>query len=927
MMEQQEATGRGRRSRRLLALILAIACLFGYTMNTSALNFNGTTSSGGSGNNASSATGHYDLPAFVNDNYIKAPAYRFTVVDETGNPIKDPIDIFKAAYSQYAGTDYHKFLTKCPKTDLKDLYNINNQFNTGATSDRCVIDSDYGLTLPPDTTKMTAWGKDGLNVEILLENVFGFKCEEDKNIVDETLVKNNWRILVEPIYPITLKGQPHALTVTEIAVYGATEFGANTVPPSNGDTNSWAYISNYTNKLYPNALRLSSTDLMLIAPAALTSRASFATIIEQGYGAAVISGGNNNGTPPEIIKWTYKQNGTTGFVIYVDVENADSLQIPVWTKLGGQDDLVYYDAVLKENTIDGYTYNWVWSVNFADHNGEMGTYITDFDAFNSAGADHDSGEFTPVSTTPTLVAYRVHQTGTGYEGFTVYLKVNNADSVYQTTLLGQEPNPSAPEFGENGINPTACNIVLDGVEYNYKYSVSFNEFTGAGLTIGDYCTKVEMRNAYGATTTSFEYTLGYNHTGTAVATEDGKGFYVYADTRGNDSMSFEVELYDLTHSYGGEEGTYKVGPTSYNFRAFVPYEDFANYEDRGLSRYGTYTIKMYAGNEHTFYVNGDKTTTPAVTIHNPTAFGGYSPDIFEFTPNFYTVSYTTAPGYGTAPAAQQKIQYVDLVLDATVPTHPDAVFAGWMTSDAVKYWPGETYSQNADLELYATWITPESTDPAGIGRTTIKVGDVFDPMEHLDAFTFPEGCEVGAATVIYNGVPRDAENKATTVGTGYTVVYNIVFKNGTFGQYRLIVTVLDADATEGPKGFIRFISQKYLDTLNANSKWREEPLKSILEKTLAISEPTDEDAVEVWHFSPSDVQDIKEWINEGKEAGKSREEQNAEFGSVFGRCQTKGKYADERHAATAQSANTKPIIALVSKNEGNTGTEEQENEA
>ena len=181
--------------------------------------------------------------------------------------------------------------------------------------------------------------------------------------------------------------------------------------------------------------------------------------------------------------------------------------------------------------------------------------------------------------------------------------------------------------------------------------------------------------------------------------------------------------------------------------------------------------------------------------------------------------------------------------------------------------------------VWNTRETPISFD--GLAKATIKLGDVFDPLEHLDKFTFPTGTTPVEVEVIYNGVPRDAENKATTVGTGYTVVYNISFNDKSIGEYRLVVTVLEY----GPVGQIRFIAFHFLDTLKENSKWRTGDLQTRLKNTLSIQEPTDDDAVEVWTFTPDDIQAVKNWVKETQSEG--REAQNAQFHSKFGYCQTK----------------------------------------
>lgn len=284
----------------------------------------------------------------------------------------------------------------------------------------------------------------------------------------------------------------------------------------------------------------------------------------------------------------------------------------------------------------------------------------------------------------------------------------------------------------------------------------------------------------------------------------------------------------------------------------------------------------------------------------------------------YLISYDANGGEG-APAATPKAADIPAVLSDIIPTRAGYMFTGWNTKangTGTTYLPSATYSGNANLTLYAQWVNADSIAFKGLGRTTIRVGDTFAPLEHLDAFGIPdwESC-IALVDVIYNGVPRDADNKATTVGTGYTVVYNMAFTDGTTGQYRLVVTVLDENAeTTAYKGYVRFISSEHVDTLGENSKWRSGELKERLKSLLAIADPTDEDAVEVWHLSSDDVRAIKDWVNESKTNGKTRSEQNSEFGSMFGYCQTKGKYADNRqrdnNTRTAELENT---VAFIEK--------------
>lgn len=71
----------------------------------------------------------------------------------------------------------------------------------------------------------------------------------------------------------------------------------------------------------------------------------------------------------------------------------------------------------------------------------------------------------------------------------------------------------------------------------------------------------------------------------------------------------------------------------------------------------------------------------------------------------YKVTYNANGGEG-APDSQRKYEDADLVLSDVVPTREGYKFLGWATeadSNAVEYIAGATYSENAELTLYAVW--------------------------------------------------------------------------------------------------------------------------------------------------------------------------------------------------------------------------------
>lgn len=75
--------------------------------------------------------------------------------------------------------------------------------------------------------------------------------------------------------------------------------------------------------------------------------------------------------------------------------------------------------------------------------------------------------------------------------------------------------------------------------------------------------------------------------------------------------------------------------------------------------------------------------------------------------NQFLITYDAVGGTG-APATQYKTPGVDIQLSSTIPTKTGFTFLGWDDSSAaatVDYHPGDTYSTDANLDLYAVWKT------------------------------------------------------------------------------------------------------------------------------------------------------------------------------------------------------------------------------
>lgn len=94
----------------------------------------------------------------------------------------------------------------------------------------------------------------------------------------------------------------------------------------------------------------------------------------------------------------------------------------------------------------------------------------------------------------------------------------------------------------------------------------------------------------------------------------------------------------------------------------------------------------------------------------------------------YTVAYNGNAGTG-APQSQTKQEGIDLIITSTIPAKKGYEFQGWADSASAKwaqYIPGDSYSADADITLYAVWVKelPDITlTVSGGGRVLKQLSD------------------------------------------------------------------------------------------------------------------------------------------------------------------------------------------------------------
>ena len=244
-----------------------------------------------------------------------------------------------------------------------------------------------------------------------------------------------------------------------------------------------------------------------------------------------------------------------------------------------------------------------------------------------------------------------------------------------------------------------------------------------------------------------EYMLKYTGyaalvNGTAVCQGISVAFYRLSLTAGVDARIVTSDQMCHAWNIARCQGAYYELDATWNLNetGFPPYWFFL--------KGSTYWLR-----EHTL---GDGYSTLGDQLGDP-AFGAYTIPAEDCVPvTSFTVHYD-ANGGANAPADQVKTQGAALVLSAQVPTRDGYTFRGWaLSADAAEpvYLPGDSYTDDADVTLYAVW---ERTDPS-----TPEFG-TYGPMTYrlLDGEITITGCDEsfsGALTIpaTINGYPVTA---------------------------------------------------------------------------------------------------------------------------------------------------------------------------
>ena len=155
----------------------------------------------------------------------------------------------------------------------------------------------------------------------------------------------------------------------------------------------------------------------------------------------------------------------------------------------------------------------------------------------------------------------------------------------------------------------------------------------------------------------------------------------------------------------------------------------SNYVRHGTGSYTVYYEKAYTATVRYLYGNSGRSaassksaigkkgdqyyiSSPRITGYSPNKYSvtGYFPsndisDTVYYYENTYVIAYNANGGSG-APANQTKAHFTPLKLSTQQPKRTGYTFLGWSTSSTATtamYSPGDTYTNNGRVTLYAVW--------------------------------------------------------------------------------------------------------------------------------------------------------------------------------------------------------------------------------
>lgn len=740
--------------KKILAVFLTVLTLLTVaSFSAYALTWDGN-SAGGSTNAVNGNAKGYVIRS-TNDSECVV-GYRFSVVNSAGNmKVNKVIDVFRnTSNGDNAYSTSAKFTAKYNKKQL--ITNKNATLKTSLNTTNCYKEKDMGFILSlPNPSGVETWQAYEANINKVLTKL-GVGTTSNMVYGD--------KVIIEPLFDICLAGEYQALSVSEIAYCGrSVKGGSSDGGKSNGTSSTWGFISNYTNRIWPNKLYTPDGQGLWTAASTIASsnKATFDTILTKGYGAGIAYNETAN------LTYTIKFNGngsTSGSTAFMSMVKDAAKNLTAngfkrtgytfknWNKKADGSSTSYRNkqSVKNLSSTQGATVNlyaqWTpnkYTIKF-NGNGNTGGSTASMSMTYDVAKDLTVNGFTKTGHTFNGWNTKADGSGTNYKNKQSVKNLTSKNGVTITLYAKWTPNKYTVSYNANSGSGAPANQTKT---YGVDLTLSSTKPTRTGYTFSKWNTKADG--------TGTNYNSGAKYTGNANLTLYAvwtpiKYTVTYNANGGTGAPSNQTKTYgvDLTLSstkptrmgYTFSKWNTKADGKGTNYNSGAKYtgnENLTLYAQWNPIKYtiryetagGTITSSSYT----TSYTINDSVTIPnaAKTGHT---FDGWritktdgnwtnttknyqsqtwkagesygSPTLTaQWTPITYAVKYH-ANGGTNVPGNQIKTYGVDLTLSSTKPTRTGYTFVKWNTKadgTGTGYNPSGKYTNNANLTLYAQW--------------------------------------------------------------------------------------------------------------------------------------------------------------------------------------------------------------------------------
>lgn len=802
--------------KKVISILLVLCTLLSaIPYSAFALSWDGD-SAGGSTNAVNGSSTGYVIRSTSDSACVVG--YRFSAVNSSGGmKVTKVIDVYRnTSNGDNAYSTSAKFSTKYNKKQI--IANKNAKLTTTYNQTNCYKEKDMGFTTTlPNPSGVETWQSYEANINKVLSKL-GVGSVSNMNYGD--------KVIIEPLFDVCLAGEYQALTVSEIAYCGRSVLGGSSNGgTSNGTSKTWGFISNYTNRIWPNKLYTPDGQGLWTAASAIgsSSKETFDNIISKGYGAGIaynettnktytikFNGNGNTGgstasmtmtygvaknltangftkTGNSFVKWNTKANGSgTNYTNKQSVKNLTSTQgatVNLYAQWDPYDLKVYYNA--NGGSIDSTKY-YLSSENVYKESDSKRYYQTW--TYNSTKADGlvNASTFGLYRT-----GYRFTKWGTSTTGGTLFdqndatVKPTDLNSSIKTgdctrTLYAQwTPNTYTIKFDGNGS--TSGSTASMSMTYDVAKNLTANGFTKSGYHFSGWNTKAD-----GSGTSYYNKQSVKNLTATHGAT-----ITLYAQ--------WDTNSYTIAFDGNGNTG----GTTS---SMTMNFDVAKNLNKNGYTRTG-YTFSKWntkANGSGTNYTN--QQSVKNLTTVNGGTFYLYA----QWTPNTYTIKFNGNGATSGSTASMSMTYDVAKNLTANGFKKTGYIFDGWNTNSSgtgTNYTDKQsvknlTSTNGGTVTLYAKWkpitYTIKFDGNGATGGSTASMSMTYDVAKNLTA----------------NGFTRTSykfigwNTKADGTGANYTnkqSVKNLTTTNGATitlyakWEYDPVLAVNECDVYSGAK--------------------------------------------------------------------------------------------------------------------------------